>query len=61
MRKGKFLVRKSESSDEWFFTLRAGNGKVIAQSEMYSSKAKALKGIKAVIANAATAKIIEED
>jgi uncharacterized protein YegP (UPF0339 family) len=48
---GKFVV-KTASNGETYFRLQAGNGEVILKSEMYGSKAAALKGIESVRANA---------
>jgi len=55
MRRGKFKIHREGSGfnkDYWWFTLVAGNGKVIAQSEMYNSKQSCLKGIASVKHNA---------
>ena len=46
---GKFVVR--ETATGFKFDLKAGNGEVIATSEVYSSKAACLKGIDSVKAN----------
>lgn len=48
---GKFEVYK-DSSGGLRFCLKAGNGKVIATGESYSSKAAAMKGIESVKNNA---------
>ena len=47
----KFELKKSKSG-QYHFNLKAGNGQVIASSEMYQSKASALNGIESVRANA---------
>jgi uncharacterized protein YegP (UPF0339 family) len=47
---GKFELKKSKN-DKYFFNLLAGNGQVILTSEMYESKASALKGIDSVKKN----------
>ena len=60
MGKAKFEVWKSMNGD-WYFHLVAPNGKLIADSEGYSRKSNALKGIKAVKAYALNAKIVEEE
>lgn len=49
---------KALSKGEWFFTLVSGNGKVVAQSEVYQSKTSALNGITAVKAAAIDAQTI---
>lgn len=43
---GKFVVRETATGIK--FDLKAGNGEVIATSEVYSSKASCLKGIESV-------------
>ena len=47
---GKFQLKKSKN-DKFFFSLLAGNGQTILSSEMYESKASALKGIESVKKN----------
>lgn len=49
---GKFEIRFSRKSREFYFTLVAANGEVIATSEMYQTKAGARKGIRSVRKNA---------
>lgn len=51
MRANKFSKRIS-ADGQHYFCLIAGNGEVIATSEMYKSKSAMLKGIKSVQANA---------
>ena len=51
---GKFEL-KSGKSGQFHFNLKAGNGQIIASSEMYESKASALNGIESVRKNAADA------
>ena len=46
---GKFVVKETATGTK--FDLKAGNGEVIATSEVYSSKAACLKGIDSVKAN----------
>lgn len=36
-------------SGEWYWTLRASNGEVVATSEMYSTKEHAERGIQAAV------------
>ena len=47
---GKFAVKQTATGFK--FDLKAGNGEVIATSEIYSTKAACLKGIASVKANA---------
>jgi uncharacterized protein len=51
---GKFELKKSKN-DKFYFSLLAGNGQTILQSEMYESKASAQNGIESVRKNAADA------
>ncbi len=48
---GKFELKKSKN-DKFYFSLLAGNGQIILQSEMYESKASAQNGIESVRKNA---------
>lgn len=48
---GKFELKKSKN-DKFYFSLLAGNGQTILQSEMYESKASANNGIASVKKNA---------
>ena len=56
----KFEVFKDQA-DQFRFRLKAGNGKIIAESQDYKAKASCLKGIDSVRLNAVTADIVEED
>ncbi|MBO4500905.1 MAG: YegP family protein [Clostridia bacterium] len=47
---GKFVVRKTKTGFK--FDLKAGNGEIIATSEVYKTKGACLNGVKSVIANA---------
>ena len=47
----KFELKKAKSG-QFHFNLKAGNGQIIATSEMYESKAAALNGIESVRTNA---------
>ena len=49
---GKFELKKSKS-DKFLFNLKAGNGQIILTSELYETKAGALKGIESVRKHAA--------
>ncbi len=51
---------KTAKSGQFHFNLKAGNGQVIATSEMYESKASALNGIESVRSNAAGAEIDDQ-
>jgi len=53
--------RKSSTSDQPYFTLKAKNGQVIGQSQMYSSSDAMENGIASVRTNAPTAAVSEED
>ena len=55
---GKFIVRKVSSGIK--FDLKAGNGEVIATSEVYSSKASCRNGIKSVKNNAPIAAVEDQ-
>ena len=48
---GTFVLQKS-AKGQFYFVLKASNGQVIAQSEMYNSKSAATDGIASVKANA---------
>ncbi|MDR0840451.1 MAG: YegP family protein [Christensenellaceae bacterium] len=55
---GKFVV--SEAKNGFKFNLVAGNGEIIGVSEVYSSKAACLNGVKSVQTNAAAANIEDQ-
>lgn len=57
MAKPEFFVFKSKKDDQWYFVLEAPNRKIICQSEGYTRKGNALKGIEAIIKYAKVAKI----
>ncbi len=57
---GKFVVKQT-SHGKWHFVLKAGNGEIIAQSEMYESKPAALNGIASIKKNAPDADIVVEE
>jgi uncharacterized protein YegP (UPF0339 family) len=59
MAKAKFVVRKG-STGKFRFNLMGTNGKVIATSEPYNSKASALKGIEAVKRHALEADVLDD-
>ena len=52
---GKFVIRETNTGVK--FDLKAGNGEVIATSEVYSSEASCLKGIASVQKNAPVAAV----
>lgn len=53
---GTFELKQSENG-KFHFNLKAGNGQVIATSQMYASKDAALNGIESVRKNAPDAKL----
>jgi uncharacterized protein len=55
---GKFELKKA-SDGQFYFNLRASNGKVILTSERYTDKSRAKKGIESVRKNAANPKRFE--
>lgn len=56
----KFVIQKSKDGKS-YFNLKAGNGEVIATSEMYESKNACYKGIDAVRSAAVLAETVEKD
>ena len=52
--------RKEAKNGAPYFVLKAGNGQVIGQSEMYSSEASRDNGIASVMKNAPEAEIVDE-
>jgi len=52
---GKFVIRKTNTGVK--FDLKAGNGEVIATSEVYAAKASCLKGVASVQKNAPAAAV----
>jgi uncharacterized protein YegP (UPF0339 family) len=59
MAKAKFVVRKG-STGTFRFNLIGTNGKIIATSEAYNSKASALKGIEALKRHAIDADVLDD-
>ena len=55
---GKFEIRKRKDG-QFQFSLKAGNGEIIATSEAYKQKASAMKGIDSVRRNAPDAKVVD--
>ena len=56
---GKFVIKKGESG-KFHFNLVAGNGQVIATSQVYHSKESASDGIESVRKNAPDATVVDE-
>ena len=56
---GKFVVRETATGVK--FDLKAGNGEVIATSEVYAAKASCMNGIESVKKNAPEAEITEAE
>lgn len=52
---GKFVIRATNTGVK--FDLKAGNGEVIATSEVYASDASCIKGIESIIKNAPVANV----
>ena len=55
---GKFVVKNAKSG--FVFNLKAGNGEVIAVSEVYSSESACLNGVESVRKNAVEAKLEDQ-
>lgn len=55
---GKFVVKETNTGIK--FDLKAGNGEVIATSQVYSTKEACLKGIESVKKNAAVAEVEDQ-
>ena len=55
---GKFVVRNTNTGIK--FDLKAGNGEVIATSEVYASEASCLKGVASVQKNAPVAAVEDQ-
>ncbi|MBR2028814.1 MAG: YegP family protein [Oscillospiraceae bacterium] len=55
---GKFVIRKTKTG--LVFNLKAGNGEVIATSEVYESEAACRKGIASVAKNAPVAAVEDQ-
>jgi uncharacterized protein len=52
--------RKTSSNDQYYFNLKAGNGKIIGTSEMYVTAANRDAGIETVKANAPDATVDDQ-
>ena len=55
---GKFVVKATKTG--FVFNLKAGNGEVIATSEIYTTEAACMKGVESVRKNAANAKLEDQ-
>ena len=55
---GKFVVKATKTG--FVFNLKAGNGEVIATSEIYTTEAACMKGVESVRKNAADAKLEDQ-
>lgn len=55
---GKFVVKATKTG--FVFNLKAGNGEVIATSEVYTTEAACMKGVESVRKNAADAKFEDQ-
>lgn len=58
-REGAFEI-KTSSNDKHYFVLKAGNGQVVGQSQMYSSLAACKAGIESVQKNAPAASVDDQ-
>ena len=55
---GKFVVKETKTG--YVFNLKAGNGEVIAVSEVYTTEAACMKGVASVRRNAVAAKLEDQ-
>ncbi len=55
---GKYVVKKTNTGIK--FDLKAGNGEIIANSEVYTTKAACLNGIRSVMTNAPVAGVEDQ-
>ena len=55
---GKFVIKETKTG--YVFNLKAGNGEVIAVSEVYTTEAACLKGVESVRRNAVDAKLEDQ-
>ena len=55
---GKYVVKKTATGIK--FDLKAGNGEIIANSEVYTSKSACMNGIKSVMNNAPVAPVEDQ-
>lgn len=59
MAKGTFELKKG-ANGKYHFNLKASNGQVIAQSQMYATKTTAMKGLESVRKHATDAKLDDQ-
>jgi uncharacterized protein YegP (UPF0339 family) len=59
IREDAFEVRTAKNGD-CYFVLKATNGQVVGQSEMYKSESGCKNGMESVMKNAADAEVVEE-
>ena len=52
--------RRESKNDQYYFVLKAGNGEIIGNSEMYTTKAAMENGIASVKKNAPDADVVDE-
>jgi uncharacterized protein YegP (UPF0339 family) len=57
LKHAKFEIFESEENGQFYFHLKAKNGEIICQSEGYTTKSAALKGIESIKNNAPEATI----
>lgn len=55
---GQFTISQGKD-DQFYWNLKADNGEIICQSQGYTTKQNAQKGIESVRANAPTAEIVD--
>ncbi len=48
-----FKLEKSEKDNMWYFSMKSANNEIIVQSEGYTSRAMAIKGMVSVLTNSA--------
>ena len=60
MRTGIFEIRRA-MSNQWYFVLKAANGRIIATSETYKTRAGVSNGINSVMNHAPSARIVERE
>jgi len=59
-RVGRFEIYK-DGDDQWRFRLKSSNGKIIAASEGYVTRAGCINGVMSVKRNAVSAWVLNED
>ncbi len=55
--KPQFKITKSTKDGQYYFVLKAANGKTILQSEGYKRRLSCIRGIESVVKNAPIAEI----